>query len=96
MIASRLCHGHFSVEEIALSLKMSKRTLNRKLSDEGKTYQAILDSTRKEMAISYLKQGECAQQTLPFLLGYSDNRCFLRAFKRWTGHSPKQYLNTTQ
>lgn len=95
MIAGRLCHGNFSVEEIAASLKMGKRTLNRKLSDEGATYQSILDGIRKEMAISYLEQGECSVQTIPFLLGYSDGRGFLRAFKRWTGCSPKQYLVST-
>ncbi len=91
MIAGRLCHGNFSAEEIAASLKISKRTLNRKLNDENTTYQAILDSIRKEMAISYLEQGECSVQTIPFLLGYSDSRGFLRAFKRWTGCSVKKY-----
>lgn len=95
MIAGRLCHGNFSVEEIAASLKMSKRSLNRKLSDEGATYQSILDAIRKEMAVSYLEQGECSVQTIPFLLGYSDGRAFLRAFKRWTGRSPKQYLSSS-
>jgi AraC-like DNA-binding protein len=94
MIAGRLCHGNFSAEEIAASLKVSKRTLNRKLSDEGATYQSILDDIRKEMAISYLEQGECSVQTIPYLLGYSESRGFLRAFKRWTGCSPKQYLDT--
>lgn len=92
MIAGRLCHGNFSVEEIATSLKMGKRTLNRKLSDSGATYQSILDDIRKEMAISYLEQGECSIQAIPFMLGYSDGRGFMRAFKRWTGCSPKQYI----
>lgn len=92
MIAGRLCHGNFSVEEISASLKMGKRTLNRKLNEQGATYQSILDGIRKEMAISYLQQGECSVQTIPFLLGYSDGRGFLRAFKRWTGTSPKQYM----
>lgn len=93
MIAGRLCHGNFSVEEIAASLKIGKRTLNRKLSDEGMTYQGILDDIRKDMAISYLEQGECSIQAIPFMLGYADGRGFLRAFKRWTGCSPKQYLS---
>ena len=92
MIAGRLCHGNFSAEEIAASVKMAKRTLNRKLGEQGVTYQELLDDVRKAMAIAYLEQGECSVQTIPFLLGYSDSRGFLRAFKRWTGYSPKQFL----
>lgn len=93
IIASRLCQRTFSAEDVALALKISKRTLNRKLGVEEMNYQSLLNKIRKEMAISYLEQGECSQQTIPYLLGYSDSRSFLRAFKRWTGTSPKQYLN---
>ena len=92
MIAGRLCHGNFQVEEIAASLNMSKRTLHRKLTDENTTYQQLLDDVRQEMALSYLEKGQCNITNIPFLLGYSDARGFNRAFKRWTGTSPSQFL----
>ena len=91
MIAGRLTHGSFSFDEIAATLKQSKRTLARRLSSESTSYQKILDEVRKEMAISYLNQRQCRHQTIPYLLGYSDNRSFLRAFKRWTGSTLKKY-----
>lgn len=91
MIAGRLSNGNFSIDDIASSLNVSKRTLHRKLSDENVTYQALLDDMRKKMAISYLTEGACSASNLPYLVGYSDTRSFNRAFKRWTGQSVSEY-----
>lgn len=91
-IAGRLCYGDFAAADIANAHNMSIRTFHRKLKENGKTYQNILDNVRKKMAISYLQQSDCRSQSVPYLIGYNDERAFQRAFKRWTGVSPRQYL----
>jgi len=93
-IAGRLCHGDFAAADIAKAHNISIRTFHRKLKENGKTYQKILDNVRKEMAVSYLQQSDCRPQSVPYLVGYNDERAFQRAFKRWTGFSPKQYIVT--
>ena len=90
-IAGRLCHGNFSADEVAEAFNVSLRTLHRKLKEYDVTYQQILDEVRKDMAIAYLNQQDCCHKTLPYLVGYADSRAFQRAFKRWTGYSPRQY-----
>ncbi|MGH1543156.1 MAG: AraC family transcriptional regulator [Arenicella sp.] len=91
-IAGRLCHGDFSAGDVAKAHNVSIRTFHRKLKDSDETYQRILDDVRKDMAISYLQQADCKPQSVPYLIGYADDRAFQRAFKRWTGCSPRQYM----
>lgn len=91
-IAGRLCHGSFTAADIANTHNVSIRTFHRKLKELGQTYQQILDDVRKEMAISYLQDSSCSPQSVSYLIGYADERAFQRAFKRWTGYSPRQYL----
>lgn len=77
------------VEAIAAELRMSTRTLNRRLRDEGTTYRDLLDDVRKERALSAI-----ATQSGPELaaaLGFSEASAFNRAFKRWTGQTPGDY-----
>ncbi len=91
-MAARLCKGQFSAQEIAEAHCMSVRTLHRRLGEKGLTYQDLLDDVRKEMALSHLSTADCCQKALYALVGYSDSRAFLRAFRRWTGTSPKLYM----
>jgi len=90
-IAGRLRHGNFSAGEIAGVSNLSLRSFHRRLKECEVTYQKILDDVRKDVAISYINQKDCCNNRIPFLLGYADSRAFQRAFKRWTGHSLKQY-----
>ncbi|HBR98512.1 MAG TPA: hypothetical protein DD979_14215 [Gammaproteobacteria bacterium] len=90
-IASRLCTGNFKARDIADAHHISIRTFHRRLKEQGVTYQSVLDDVRKELALSYLQNGQCNQDTIPYLLGYSDQTAFQRAFKRWLGTSPKRY-----
>ena len=80
------------VESIAAELAVSARSLQNKLSREGTTFQQLLDYSRKEMAMQYLKNPEMTLCDIAFMLGFSEQSAFNHAFKRWTGKTPKQYL----
>ncbi|GLQ30438.1 AraC family transcriptional regulator [Litoribrevibacter albus] len=82
---------HLNQEFIASRLNMSVRNLHRKLSDEGQNFKELLDSTRKELALRYLKMSNISIGELTFSLGFVDQSSFSRAFKRWTGKTPSQF-----
>jgi AraC-like DNA-binding protein len=77
--------------EIASALKMSERTLQRRLEVEGNSFQRLLDDTRRELAQQYLGQTDLSLADACYLLGFSDQSSFFRAFKRWFGTSPRHY-----
>jgi AraC-like DNA-binding protein len=79
------------VGAIARTLAVSQRTLQRRLADEGTTYQAVLDDVRREMAERHLHDTALAIAEISFLLGYSEPAAFHRAFKRWHGVTPQTY-----
>ena len=85
--------GEFGRDAIARSLNQSASTLQRRLRDEGATYQELLDATRHEMALEYLRQGGHSLVDVAFLLGFTDQSNFTRAFRRWTGKTPREYLS---
>jgi AraC-like DNA-binding protein len=85
--------GEFGRDAIARSLNQSASTLQRRLRDEGATYQELLDATRHEMALEYLRQGGHSLVDVAFLLGFTDQSNFTRAFRRWTGKTPSEYLS---
>lgn len=87
--------GEPSEEAAARSLGMSLRTLQRKLLEEGTTYRIALQQARHEMARSYLEEGHCSISEIAFLLGFADTSTFSRAFRRWTGLSPRAYIQET-
>ena len=70
---------------------MSVRTLQAKLGDNGLSFSDILEEQRVALAQSYLKQANLALDDVAANLGYSEQSSFGRAFKRWTGVTPKQY-----
>ena len=86
-----LSAGQFSQQDVADSLYMSLRTLQRKLSDENTSYKEILEETRRELANQYLRQGYLSVSEVTYLLGFSEPSNFARAFKRWTGHTPSEF-----
>ena len=79
------------IEAIARKLMLSVRQLQRKLQMENTSYQKLLDQTRKELALQYLKNQETSIHDVAFLLGFSEPSAFHRAFKRWTGQTPRIY-----
>lgn len=89
-----LPEGKAEKAQVADSLSMSSRTLHRKLQSLGTTYQELLDSVRQELAIQYLAQANISTTEISFLLGYSNSNSFARAFRQWTGRSPREYRTT--
>jgi AraC-like DNA-binding protein len=82
--------GQSSIDAVSRKLNMSKRSLQRKLRDEGQTFQTTLDATRSELSMRYLKQGDMTVEEISFLLAYQDPNSFYRAFHTWTGMTPMQ------
>lgn len=74
----------------ARRLSSSEATLRRRLADEGTTYQQVLDTVRKELALAHIEANlGCAE--IGAALGFSSTSSFTRAFRRWTGASPADY-----
>ncbi|WP_206484178.1 AraC family transcriptional regulator [Thalassotalea sp. G2M2-11] len=90
-IRNQLPLGVPEIEDAAQSLQMSVRTLQRKLSDHQLTFSSLVDTIRKELAISYLTNTNTKIIYISQMLGFSEQSSFQRAFKRWLGQTPKQY-----
>lgn len=80
--------GAPGIERVAAAMKMSARTLQRRLADDGTSFQDVVEDVRQTLARVYLADPKLAVGEVAFLLGYSDPRAFVRAFKRWTGKTP--------
>lgn len=83
--------GKTTIDYVASKLCMSRRTLQRKLTDEDTTFQQQLNSTRLLLAQNYLRDSERTNDDIAFLLGYEDTTSFLRAFSTWTGQTVTEY-----
>jgi AraC-like DNA-binding protein len=90
-IVCRLPNGEPGRTEIARALKMSERTLQRRLETEGTSFQRLLDDTRCELARQYLSQRDLSLADVAYLLGFGDQSSFFRASNRWFGTSPRHY-----
>lgn len=77
------------MDAIAGTLGMSRQTLYRRLREEGVTFEQVFDELRHQMALHYLNGKKTTVYETATLLGFSDASAFSRAFKRWTGKSPK-------
>ena len=82
------------LEDVAMELRMSARTLQRKLLEEGTTFQALMEEARHEMAQHYLRQPSLELNETAYLLGYEDPNSFIRAFHKWEGTSPGDWRST--
>lgn len=87
-IVRQLTRGQAKLPAIAEELALSPRTLQRKLNDAGLGYQQVLDNARYALARDYLRQPGLSLADIAFLLGYSEQSAFHRAFKEWSGLNP--------
>lgn len=79
------------LEEVAARLKLPTWTLRRKLADEGTQFRAILNDTRRDLAMTYIRDTELAFGEIAYLLGFASAEAFQRAFKRWTRQTPGEF-----
>ena len=91
ILLAELRDGEPGAGRAASRLKMSLRTLNRRLAAEGTSYRAVLDQVRAEAATRHLADGRLAIGEVAFLLGFSELSAFSRAFRRWTGRTPAEF-----
>ncbi len=78
-------------DEVAARLNMSLRSLQRRLAEEGSSYREVLNQTRHQLALAHLASAELSVGEIAFLLGFSEVSAFTRAFRRWTGASPRAW-----
>lgn len=81
--------GNVSVDLVAGKMGVSRQTLFRRLKAEGVTFQQVLDALRHRLAVHYLGGKKVSVNETAYLVGFSDPASFSRAFKRWTGSSPR-------
>lgn len=77
--------------DIVTRLTVSPQTLRRRLSAEGTSFQQIRDQPRRDMAIMEPASGNTSVEELSQSLGICEPSAFHRAFKRWTGSTPRAY-----
>lgn len=86
-----LLDGTTSGDLLAQQLDMHRRTLNRRLRAQRRTFQSVLDEVRFEVARHLLRETSQSVVDITYTLGYADASAFTRAFRRWTGVAPVQW-----
>jgi AraC-like DNA-binding protein len=79
------------IREVARELRLSTRTLQRRLTEEGATFQQLMEEARRELARHYLLHSSLELNETAYLLGYADANSFFRAFHAWEGTTPRQW-----
>jgi len=90
-VLDSLGSGVPGIAEVASSAGMSVRTLQRRLGEQGLTYNKLVDDLRHELSLQYLEAREVSISEIAFLLGYSEASAFDRAFRRRSGVSPLEF-----
>ncbi len=93
-LTEALAGGAASVDDIARRLNVSRRSLQRRLSEEGTSFQELLNQTRFEMSDRYLKESGLSLPEISNLLGFRELSSFYRAFQSWTGTTPGAYRSS--
>ena len=90
-IAHNAERSEYGAEALAQQMNMSLRSLQRLISGHGTTVRELLEKAREANARQLLTEARLSTEEVSFLLGYSEDRAFRRAFKRWTGKTPAQF-----
>lgn len=96
LITKHLSSTNFSVEVVAEKLHMNRQTLYRKLKAENQNFKNMVDKIRQAKAFEMLRDSDFSLNDVSYYLGFSEPSAFSRAFKRWTGDTPKHYQKVWQ
>jgi AraC-like DNA-binding protein len=94
LLARRVGRAAVTIDVIAAEMSMSVRSLRRHLTEEGSSFREILRTHRRTMMESILRADDARLADLAGRLNYSDGAVLSRAFKSWTGMSPRQYVKS--
>lgn len=83
-----------SLGSVSRHFELGARQIQNRLRNEGTSYQMLLDNARKDISLHLLKEKDVLLIDIAFMLGYSDQSSFNRAFKKWTGGPPKDFKNS--
>ena len=89
VLVEALPAGEVSMAAVCRKLGVSTRTLQRRLQEEGSSFQQTLDTLRNSLALHYLHHTSLSGAEISFLLGFEDPNSFVRAFQAWTGSTPQ-------
>lgn len=90
-VANVLSEGVPTLSFISAELGMGARTLQRRLSEQGHSFQSVVDMARRDLAQRLLKETNYSLAEIAFLTGFSEQSGFTRAFKRWKGQTPRSF-----
>jgi len=91
LISRSLSEGVPRISDVARQLAMSPRTLQRRLADDGRSYQSLVDEARHRLSARLLQETDYSLGEVSFMAGFSDQSAFTRAFRRWEGQTPRAY-----
>ncbi|MEL7108675.1 MAG: AraC family transcriptional regulator [Pseudomonadota bacterium] len=90
-VSQMLSEGVPTLSDVAVSLGIGVRTLQRRLAEKEQSYQGLVDLARRELAQQLLRETAYSLAEIAFLTGFSEQSAFTRAFKRWSGQTPRSY-----
>jgi len=91
VILQKLPSENCTKQQVASELAMSPSALQQKLAARESSFQDLLNQVRKSLALDYMEQSRVSITEMSFMLGFNDTSSFTRAFRRWTGKSPRDY-----
>ena len=84
--------GSMTIEDLAWLTDQSVRTLQRRLKKAGLNFNEMISESRYRHACDKLRNNNMPVSEVAKLLGYSDPAHFSRAFRRWSGVSPSEFV----
>lgn len=88
-IMRQLPTGHVTIDSVSASLRLTSRTLRRRLKEKNETFTQLLTRVRKDLVGQYMADRRLLLSEISYMLGFSEQSAFSRAYKRWFGISPK-------
>jgi AraC-like DNA-binding protein len=94
ILLANLDDESITIRKVAKKMSVSVRTLQNYLKDEGVVFSDLLKDVRKQLAQKYLRENYSVEE-ITYLLGYSEPSSFRKAFKRWSGYTPKEFRDNS-